>query len=311
MNINKKLNDFYKIAEHTETPPIPNKLLFEISNICNHKCVFCAYKDMSRPKGVVDPQLFRNIVTQAYSLGVREIGLHSGAEPFVCKELEEHIEYCHKIGFGYIYLSTNGSLATKERIVNVIKAGLHSIKFSLNAGTREIYKTVHGKDHFEKVCELILFTSEYRKKLNRPFYLALSFVEVDENKDSFNDLCKLFEPVVDEILHFKANNQSGQIRKYPPFIHVQNIKCPIPFKQINVSREGYLRVCCNDYDNMLAIEDLNKLSLKTAWNSQRFNSFRKKILSNELNNTLCFNCMMGGGGKVKPLNNELCNFSLI
>lgn len=303
--------EFLKDAQFETCPLFPKKMLFEISNICNHKCVFCAYKKMTRPKGVVDPNLFKDIVQQAYELGIKEIGLHSGAEPFACKNLEYFVEICSKIGFEYIYLSTNGTLATQNRIKRVLDAGLHSIKFSINAGDRETYKKIHGKDQFDIACQNVFFTNEYRKKLNRQIYLAVSFIEVDENTNSFAKLLNLFEPVVNEVFRTKAVNQSGQVPEFSSFFKERNLSCVWPFKTINVSREGFLRACCNDYQNFLALEDLRLISLKEAWHSKRFIDFRNNFLCNNAKNTLCYNCLYGVHTPIEPLNRDLCPYEQI
>ena len=34
----------------SENPPIPRNMMIELTNICNHKCIFCNYQTMKRPK---------------------------------------------------------------------------------------------------------------------------------------------------------------------------------------------------------------------------------------------------------------------
>ena len=64
-----ELNKRIKERDLTEnifsiTPEIPEKnFLIELSNICNHKCIFCANKKMSRKKGDINPEFLNRIKT--------------------------------------------------------------------------------------------------------------------------------------------------------------------------------------------------------------------------------------------------------
>lgn len=305
----ERLRKFHKNTKFDTCPPFPREILIEVANICNLSCVFCAYSKMTRPKGVIDPDVFVNILTQAYHLGAREVGLYGGSEPLTCKDLEKHIETCRKVGYEYIYITTNGILADEKQLQNLIDAGLDSIKFSINAGDRETYKIIHGKDHFDKVCKNIVFVDKYRQSLDRALYLAITFVETEDNTDSYDNFYQLFGSVADEIVYTKAYNCSGQMPNLPK-MPIDGY-CSIPFNRVIITKEGYLRVCCNDYQNYLAVEDLNLVSLKEAWVSERFVRFRKNILENNLDDTLCFNCMNGCHELVKPLNPDLSSLGMI
>jgi hypothetical protein len=60
-------------------------------------------------------------------LGVFYIG-----ESFLCPWLPEAIAEAKAVGFDYVFLTTNGSVATRERVQACMAAGLDSLKFSLN-----------------------------------------------------------------------------------------------------------------------------------------------------------------------------------
>lgn len=304
--LTQRFATFAASSVRSEMPPFPKYLMLEVSNICNHACAFCAYTTMERPKRHMDRALFERLVREAYDLGSREVGLFSGAEPLTCKWLDEYVQMCSDVGYEYIYISTNGSLGTPEKFKKLIDAGLSSIKFSVNGGDAESYLRVHGSDHFDKVIENIRFVSEYRKTLSRNIFLAVSFVECTGNEGTFDGLAELLEGSVDEITRYRANNQSGQMPDLPTPDFSQ---CDLPFNKIHISREGYLRACCNDYENALAMEDLTKVSLAEAWQSERFRHLRRRHLEDDLATTLCGNCIRGNCGKPTPLNPELVDWS--
>jgi MoaA/NifB/PqqE/SkfB family radical SAM enzyme len=287
-HVGERLLRMIEGSKRVEAPPFPRQIQIETSNICNHQCEFCAYTLMQRPKGHMDRPLFERLVAEAYDCGAREIGLFAGAEPLTCKWIDEYIAYCKSLGYEYIYISTNGTLGGSELLKKIFDAGLSSIKFSVNGGDRETYKMIHGRDEFDKVIENIKFISAYREKLSHEIYLGVSFVGLPHSIASFDNLKSLVGGLVDEIIYYEASNQSGQMPNLPSPPYRD---CHLPFNKIHISKEGYIKACCNDYENLLAIEDLNKMSLMDGWHSDRFRDLRRRHLNNALDGSVCGNCI--------------------
>lgn len=301
-HVGRRLNRMVQTATLNETPPMPRQIQIETTNVCNHRCGFCAYTEMVRTHAIMDPALFKRLVSEAYELGAREIGLFAGAEPLTCKSLEDYIVHCRTLGFEYMYISTNGALGDEARFKSLIDAGLSSIKFSINAGTRETYKRVHGRDEFDKVIRNLRFVSEYRRNVPSFKYLGLSFVGMPDTAHEYADIRELAGSLVDEVLYYEANNQSGQKAELPP---PPFETCVLPFNKLHISVEGYIKACCNDYDNYLAIEDLKTMSLKEAWHSPRFQQLRRAHLDDALEGTLCGKCIRRSSATVHPINDAL------
>lgn len=290
-------------AEFSEMPSFPRVLNVELNNVCNHSCNFCAYSLMERERGNIETQRLEQWLREAYELGARDLGLHSGAEPFASKQLEHFISFSKKVGYEYVYISTNGSLATPRRMKAVIDAGIDSIKFSINAGDRETYRRIHGKDQFDLVVDHVRFAARYRGTNSRP-YLSISFVITEENRHTLEKIVTIAKPLVDEFIAFPAANQSGQLSGSGE--KAKSGICHTPFNKLHISWEGFLRGCCNDYENLLAIEDLNSgVSLEEAYYGGRYRQWRRQHLEGKLDGTLCFNCVHDCKTPVQPLYSDL------
>ena len=298
-HVGRRLVNLAETSQRTLTPPFPRQIQIETSNVCNHSCSFCAYPRMERAHGTMERELFRALVSEAYGLGAREIGLFAGAEPLAYKHLEEMVAYCASLGYEYQYISTNGALGSPDRFRKLMDAGLSSIKFSINAGTRESYTRGHGRDDFDKVLANLRFVAEHRRTLGRPFFLGVSFVATRETAPEFEGLKALVGEHVDEVIFYEANNQSGQMQDLPlvPFS-----ECALPFNKLHVSLEGYIKACCNDYDNLLAIEEVKSMGLMAAWHSARFQQLRQRHIDDQLEGTLCGRCLRGHRAPAAPLN---------
>ena len=278
-------------------PPFPKtNFLMELSNVCNHECIFCAHQKMKRKVGKMNQELAFNILQQAYDLGTREVGFYATGEPFLVKELPEYIRKAKDIGYEYVYLTSNGSVATPEKIREVINAGLDSIKFSINAPEREMYKFIHGRDDFDKVVEHLKYLNQYRNdsKKNYKIYVTGILTRFTENmKDKYFEQ---FEGLADQIVFKTVYNQGGYMPEVDELLKCRcdaevYRRCNLPFDAISITYEGYLSIENADYENMLIVADLNKVSLKDGWYGEKMKDMRRRFMENDLKGTLCDGCI--------------------
>jgi len=243
----------------------------------------------------------KDILKQAHELGTCEVGFHSMGEPFLSKDLEAVVLEAKKLGYEYIYFTTNGSLATEERIKKLFLNGLSSIKFSVNAGNAETYQKIHGKDTFQKVIDNIVTANRVREELKTDMSIFVSFIETEINKGQDKDLFDILKDSIDYLYSLPANNQGGNMN-YKTDI---TTRCSRPFNCFNVTPEGYLNACCMDLHNYLAYADLNKTTLKEAWNNIHIQTLRNQHINETLpENSLCYNCLYNANNKVEPILKE-------
>ena len=312
--LEKKEQALVEVNSTGTVVPFPTRALVELSNWCNHACVFCSNPRMERKKGFLDLAVFEKFVTQGVRHGLNEIGLYTTGEPFSSKNLEEYVGRARARGVAYIFLTTNGALATPDRARRVIDAGLSSIKFSVNAGTRETYKLVHGRDEFEKVLGHIRFISEYRRTHAphlRMFASCIVTRFITEHEKS--EFRRQVLPLVDDIAFYGVGGQAGQSLDqlailegamtdgYPPPGAAK--PCFMLWNRLHLTFEGYLTLCCVDYEDALTYADLNPpdADVAEAWNNQVMQDMRRRHQTQDLSGTLCQNCLYGTREKVRPL----------
>ena len=299
----RRLAEMARDRPTSTVPDFPYSILVEVSNLCNHACAFCAYPKMTRPGKKISLQLLRRLLSEAYELGAREAGFYSGAEPFTSPDLEEIIKVSKQVGYTYIYTSTNGALATEARLRACFDNGLDSIKFSINGADRETYKLIHGQDHFDRVVRHLRFASDYRRTAGLDYYIGVSFVVMDNhvasNVATKERLEEVVGPYADEIAFFNTDSENGQMIG----LGAMEIEapCSLPFKRLHISAEGYLRMCCSDYQNYLSLLDLSKTTLKEAWHADIFKEMRQRHLDNKLEGTLCYNCINNANKPIQPI----------
>jgi len=318
MQLKDKQEERLKNITYNILPPFPKELYLEVNSSCNHKCFFCANIKMSRSKEFIDDELAKKIMLDSFKEGSSDITFFATGEPLIFPKLAEYIKYAKEIGYSYIFLTSNGALATKEKIENLIDSGLNSIKFSINAGTKESYKKIHGKDDFDKVIENVKYFDEYRKKVKSNIKLFVSLVPTKINDGEYNSLMKKIGNYIDQEIDMRScSNQGGNMEENNQYenINPENILgtlkthqfqkiCPDPFNRIIVSAEGYLTACVVDYQNALIIKNLKDISIGEAWRSEEFQNFRKKHLENNLQDLICYNCLNNVNNEFKPLDKQ-------
>lgn len=293
---------------------IPKNMLIEVTNACNENCIFCANSKSNRTRSNINDEFVKKILKEAYELGVEEVGFYTTGEPLLNNNLKDYILDAKLIGFKYIYLTTNGVLANLQNMRTLIDNGLNSIKFSINAINEKDYKFIHGVDKFNAVMENLKSIYEYKKDNNLNFKVYVSYIATKYTLNNIDDIKKFFKDLCDDIAIINARNQSGMMPENDLFLLSENsdningkqtLPCYYPFKTISVSKEGYLTACCTDFNNYLAIDDLNKKSLIEVWNSEKFIELRKKHLADNLQGTMCYNCIHGSKELPEPINKDL------
>lgn len=313
--IKTRINEQYGAVDTPEVFNFPKNMLMELTNICNDSCVFCANSKCTRKKGIIKPELAERILKEAYSLGTREVGFYQTGEPLLDKNLERYISFAKNLGYEYVYITTNGSLLTKERAKSVVCAGIDSIKFSINASNARDYLLIHGKDEFDKVIENLIYLSELREEEKRKFAIYISYVATRYTEAEKDDFERKYRKYADDIVFANCVNQGGnmmnEIDRYlsinsdeAPFKIPRNNICKMIFNRLHITYEGYLTMCCVDFQNYLVIADLNKEGLKDAWNNEYARNLRQKHLQNNLEGTICFNCWNNCNEPVQPLRKE-------
>ena len=305
-----KLKKARRDSLYSLTPPFPKtNFLMEVSNACNHACIFCAHQKMQRATGTINKEKAFDILDQAYELGTREVGFYATGEPFLVPELPEYIARAKKTGYTYVYLTSNGALATPERIRAVVDAGLDSIKFSINAPQRRLYQFIHGKDDFDKVMEHLKYLNEYRAQSGKQYKIYVTGILTrftEHLKDKYHEV---FHGLADQIVFKYVYNQGGYMPEIEDYLrcdcdHEQIRRCNLPFDAVSVTKECYLSIENADYENMLIVADLNKVSLRDGWYGDVMKDMRRRFMEDDLQGTLCDGCVHHTKAAAWPLLKE-------
>lgn len=317
--------DRFFVENKNESTEIPKNCLIELTNACNHECIFCHNPTMQRKITRLDFEDYKIFIDQLAFYKFKELGLYTTGEPFMIKDLDKYIEYAKKQNIPRVYITTNGSLANISKVIKCINAGLDSIKFSINSSNRKNYKIIHGKDDYDKVLKNVNDILDYKKKNKLNLELIASFVVTSLNQNETLEFQKNFKETFDEIIFCKASNHGGRnidraeiLTKNLTnksaldlcFNHSNenvNMKkkiepCDMIWSRLHLSSDKKLTACCMDYEHDLVYANFDKdTDLKKEFNNQIIKNLRKKHLNNKLNGTICKNCLHNTNEVYKPI----------
>ncbi|MFA6139050.1 MAG: radical SAM protein [Sulfurimonas sp.] len=273
------------------------KVNFDICTFCNHKCTFCSNSDPRTIKEQTTLEDFRKVMANvAQHVEITELGLSAKGEVLVNREFSNIVESSkNEFNVPYVYFSTNGALLTKKKAVELLEAGIDSIKFSINALDASTYKSVHLVDDFDSVIQNFRDLLQLKSEKYPNLRIFISSV-IDIDKES---LTKKFEAIFG-VNFALVNGVSVYALGYTPKFEVTSKKtvtkkCKIPFDELYINSDGTLGLCCKDYFDSINFGSLIEHDFLDIYNSKEFAAVREMHAKSEFpDNHLCKNCLLYG-----------------
>lgn len=285
--------------------PAPRSVKIEITATCNYKCSFCTKSINNTGDGHMDRAMYSRLIREMRAAGVEELGVFYIGESFTCKWLPEAIAEAKEVGFPYVFLTTNGSAATPERVKACMESGLDSLKFSVNfhsaAQLSEVAKV--SPTYWRRAIDNLKAARQIRDEYGYGTKIYASSIKFDGLQGD------AMQAVVDEIkgycdqtywlpLYGMAGASKAAGWKPSPGNpgRLDAMRPPLPcwsvFTEGHITKDGLLSACCfgNGASDSLAMADLKQVSFMDGWNSQAYQDLRAAHLSMDVSKTACAEC---------------------
>lgn len=292
--------------------PAPKSVKIEISPRCNYRCGFCALRTREvQPKWDMDLDLFKRITKEMREAGVEEIGVFYLGESFMNPRLlVDCIRYLKRdIAMPYVFLTSNASMSFPEAVEECMKAGLDSLKWSVNAADEPQFEHIMGVSGrlFHRALDNIKAAWDVRARGGHKTGLYASSIRYDGEQQEKMErlLSERIRPYVDEHYWLPlysmgafATQREEQLGYRPTAGNqgrVGALREPLPcwsaFTEGHVTAEGKLSACCFDATANWTMGDLTKISFMDAWNSKPFVALRTAHLKKDVSGTVCEKCV--------------------
>ena len=167
----------------------PAAVSIEPANLCNLHCPECpsGMKNLSRPAGIMDIQLFTSIIDQL-SPQLAWLTLYFQGEPYLNPGFFEFISYAKSKGI-CVNSSTNGHFLTSENAGATVRSGLDRLIISVDGTDESAYSSYRMGGKFEKVLEGIRALSESKKSSgSKKPVIVIQFLILKTNQHQINEI---------------------------------------------------------------------------------------------------------------------------
>ena len=272
MNFDKeKANVFfpYKILAYPQTlnylitgqEVAPINIEINITNQCNHNCIWCTYGYLHNNGDTLSVEVVRKVLREAHDLGVKSVTWTGGGEPTVHKNFNDLILCAKELGFKQ-GLNTNGYLLNSQTIP-FITENFSYVRFSVDAATPITLQKCHGtkeKDfsvithNIQEMCterklrkskcvigfSFLIDSSNYKeivpavelaKNLGVDYIQLKPIVHYDRDNSQFSCTSKIWDYIArafEQAKHFESDQFS---------VHILDHK----FRNIQLENENYGR----------------------------------------------------------------------
>jgi len=136
-----------------------------IAKFCNSACIYCYGMFQDIKKGVyIQKAPLLQFMRDAGKVGVKSISIIGDGEPTCNPHFYDALYEGKKAGLS-LATSTNGFLLDTPEKRKAILDNCDWMKFTVGAGTREGYKLIHQRDHFNQVVKNIEAMVKEKKEL--------------------------------------------------------------------------------------------------------------------------------------------------
>ncbi len=284
----------------------------ETTSACNLNCVMCptqrtAVKD-HKESGFMEPGLFRALIDEIESHNpFTLVRLHKDGEPLLHPNILDFIEYASN-RLRRVSLMTNATLLTEDVAKAILSSGLHSIRFSVDGMTRDVFNAIRRRNRnnpyaddtvpidYDSVMERILRFLELKKSLgNTTLKVGVRTTDFHATRHEIAQYSAFWEQLVDFVEIAQLSSWSGNI---PRVWEAESKRhpCHLLWDHACVAWDGTLVPCCTyvqtDGDGAGMLADVHSVTLRDAYYSAAIQRLRLAHLRNDPESIapFCFRC---------------------
>lgn len=290
-------------ATRSPVPPPPRSAKIELTSRCNYACRFCASRLRGQAQRDMAWPVFTHIARELRDVGVTQLGLFYIGESFLHPRLVDAVRYAKQtLGFPYVFLTTNGSLADRARVHGLLDAGLDSLKFALNfpSGAALARTADTRAEHFDAVVRNVLDACAARdaaeRRTGRRCTVSASSLRFDdEQEERMRVLLDALRPHLDQHYWLPPHGRAATWRcdgeSDAPALFRKPLPCWPLFTEAHVTVDGRLSACGLDHSPRFDMGDVADRPFIEAWHGTAFQRLRAAHLAGDVQDTCCADCI--------------------
>jgi radical SAM protein with 4Fe4S-binding SPASM domain len=292
---------------------VPYIISVEPGSLCDLSCPECPTGSgiIIRENPNLDLQVYKEII-DGIKLTTIHLLLYFQGEPLMNNDIYKMIKYANDRGL-YIVISTNGQRLNHENVKKILESGLQRIIISVDGIDQATYEKYRIGGDIRKVLNGAKFIQSLKKE-NKLLYpeIVFQFLIFRHNEDqvkSFkqfgrkNGADKIWIKTAQIINPDRASEIIPASDSYSRYTHDSEFKlkiksgkkdqCSRLWRTCVITSDGDLVPCCFDKEAKYKMGSLKDETLSEIWKNEKYNQFRKRILSGRGEIDICNNCSEG------------------
>jgi radical SAM protein with 4Fe4S-binding SPASM domain len=274
-------------------PDFPDEIYVELTNACNARCTICATQAMTRPRQVMDFNLFRKIINECGRHGAHRILPFLHGETLLVPGVLDYFRYIRKVSPGsHVNLTTNGSKLSGEVSRAILQEDLlDSLILSMEGADKETYERMRAGLSFEEVRDNFQRFIRLRSELGkRKPTVHVSMVVVDQNRHCKANMAELWKDA-DEVRFSVFFNWAGKVQGRSLKSGYRLNFCERLYHYVTILVDGRVAMCCFDSDGEYIVGDTRRQTIEEVWRSAEFEQKRRQLFARDFSSLpLCSRC---------------------
>jgi radical SAM protein with 4Fe4S-binding SPASM domain len=310
----KGKKDFLKSAISAQKKSIivkgmPTTITIEPTTACDQKCPICETGNGTLGRKTANMKFgeFKKIIDMVAG-HTNQIMFYFMGETFLNKDAYKMIKYARENNI-WVSTCTNGNLIDPEKL---IWSDISEIQFQINGMTQEVHEIYRVGGNLKSVKASLEETIRLKNKTGSNINIVAGFIVMKHNVhqiDEFKEYCNSIG--VDRIDLIKpAVRNPIEARIYIPedekwwiydkkLLEEKNILTPINppnnycdwlYFGVNIYVNGDVVPCCRDVSGKYIMGNVFEEPLEQIWNNDKFQKFRKQILTDQKKIDICRLC---------------------
>ena len=272
-----------------EDARFPGYLMYDVINVCNARCVHCAYRRVSKSDDYRAMKItwdwFARTIDEAAKHGTRIVRLTADGEPLLHPDTPRMIARAVNAGIPTVNLTTNGSLLRGGLLDTILETPPHVMDISLDAFHESTYRRVREGLDFDRVKANVM--ELLGKRDPERTRVLVSMIRPDGDPGAVDEEVRLFEDYWRERVDFAVVrerhtnlNLTGRLDMPDD---VQRWPCQHLWQRLVVDYRGHIRYCPIDWNSLSRIGTVDDITLAEAWRSPALDAVRAAHLRGDFN----------------------------
>lgn len=245
----------------------PDEIDIEVTSGCDADCIMCPRRAIRRRQGPMDLDLFRKIVDEAVTLGVRGLCLNGYGEIAILKNYRDYIGYVRQKSRSIrIVINSNGMRMDEEMARCFIEANVNMVNVTIDGATAETFESIRKHLKLEQVEANVRRLIALRDELGRKYPMVrVGMLDMPENHHEVGAFLAKWTGVADHAGLGGLYSRLGAVSYGEDGRDWQRTPCWLLWNQMPVLSDGSVALCCDDWDGEAVLGNLHQSTIRELW----------------------------------------------